>query len=193
VKSLKIKTFIIVVCSLLLISSPVVLGQEREYQIKAEFLERFTRFIKWPSDSTVSNPSSPFCLCVIGKNPYGTYLSELSSLVKIQKKQITLTEISSLDQIRPCNLLFISDSEKATLSSILAYTVDKPILTVSDSPGFAQRGVLINFYEDEGFVRFEINIRAVEKSRLRFSSRLLKLGRLVNQENAITEQKNAVF
>ncbi len=189
---MRIKWLAIVACSFLFFFPTFVLAQNREYKIKAEFLERFTRFIEWPADSTVSDLSSPFSICVIGKSPYGSYLEELADAVKIHKKEITLIEISSVDHAQGCNLLFISDSEKANLSAILTYTAHKPILTVSDSPGFAERGVLINFYEDAGFVRFEINTMSVQRSGLRFSSRLLKLGRLIDQETALKENPNAL-
>jgi YfiR/HmsC-like len=169
------------ICALVCLVTSVT-AEEREYQIKAEFLERFTRFIEWPDDSTVSNPSSPFSICIIGRDRYGSYLKDLAATTKIHKKKIDVKYISSLQEVDQCNLLFISDSEKAALASILAYTAEKPILTVSDAPGFAEQGVLINFYQEAEFVRFEINPLAVQKSRLRFSSRLLKLGRLVSQQ-----------
>lgn len=161
----------------------IVSSQDREYQIKAEFLERFTRFIEWPADPAVSNPSNQFILCIIGKDPFGPYLTELATAVKIQNKQILLRNIDSTKEIEPCNLLFISNSEKLNLPYILNHTRAKPILTVGDSPGFGERGVLINFYQADAFIRFEINRSAVEQSRLRFSSRLLKLGRLIDSNN----------
>jgi hypothetical protein len=175
---------------LLLFPSATGFAQDREYQIKAEFLERFTRFIEWPADSSVSDPSSPFTVCVIGENPYGTYLQDLAAVERIHKKQIEVSDISSVAQIPSCNLLFISKSEKGALTSILNLTSEKPILTVGDSPGFADRGVLINFYEDLGYVRFEINPGAVRRSGLKFSSRLLKLGRLIKTDSN-TGSKNA--
>ena len=161
----------------------IVSSQDREYQIKAEFLERFTRFIEWPADPAVSGPSNQFTLCIIGKDPFGPYLTELATAVKIQNKQILLRNIDSTKEIEACNLLFISNSEKLNLPNILNHTREKPILTVADSPGFGERGVLINFYQAEAFIRFEINRSAVEQSRLRFSSRLLKLGRLIDTDN----------
>ena len=167
-------------CLLLSFISPAF-SQSREYQIKAEFLERFTRFIEWPGGSTVSDPAKPFYICVIGKNPYGNYLKDLATVVKIRKKQIALIDIDSVEEIRTCDLLFISKSQQAALPAILEFTGTKPILTVSDTPGFAEQGVLINFYQSEGFVRFEINPGAVDRSGLKFSSRLLKLGRLIDR------------
>ncbi|HHJ53866.1 MAG TPA: YfiR family protein, partial [Caldithrix abyssi] len=51
--------------------------------------------------------------------------------------------------------------------------------TISDTPGFAKKGVMVNFYDWKGFIRFEINKKAVESSNLKFSSRLLRLARIV--------------
>ena len=171
-----------ILLSLLLFSS-VSSGQDREYQIKAEFLERFTRFVEWPPEAGISNSSGEFKICIIGKDPFGPYLTELATAVKIQNKKIVLRNIDSTRQIDSCNLLFVSQSEKLKLSHILEHTRSKPILTVGDSPGFGERGVLINFYQTDGFIRFEINRTAAERSRLRFSSRLLKLGRLIETNN----------
>jgi len=56
---------------------------------------------------------------------------------------------------------------------------DKPILTVGDTTGFAEKGVLINLYQEERLMQFEVNLPAVKRSKLTFSSKLLRLARLV--------------
>ena len=53
---------------------------------------------------------------------------------------------------------------------------------MSESEGSGERGVLINFYREEDYLRFEINRGAVSRSGLRFSSNLLRLARLVEGE-----------
>ena len=50
---------------------------------------------------------------------------------------------------------------------------------VGESDGLARRGVAINFYIADGRIRFEVNRRAAEQARLKLSSRLLRLARLV--------------
>lgn len=150
-----------------------------EYRIKAEYLERFTRFIEWPDDSPVSNPALPFTFCVAGQNPFGTYLEDLVAQSRIKDKKAKLVFLSDLSQIDACQLLFIANSEQQNLASILGMTRGKPILTIGDSPGFAAQGTLINLYREDAYIRFEVNIDAVRKSGLRFSSRLLKLARIV--------------
>ena len=54
-------------------------AQESEYQIKAIFLEQFTRFIEWPISSPVSDTTKPFIITVIGENPFGPILERTYS------------------------------------------------------------------------------------------------------------------
>lgn len=163
----------------ILLLSTALSAQPFEYKLKAEFLERFTRFIEWPTESSVSNNSKPFCICVVGENPFGPYLKQMADAVKIKGKVVEIHEMKDLEKLDLCQIVFISRSEKSILLEILKYTQNKPILTIGDTSGFAEDGVLLNFYESGGHVRFEINMNAVERSKLKFSSRLLKLARLV--------------
>ncbi len=153
-----------------------------EYRVKAEFLERFTRFIEWPPRSGSERPT--FVIGVAGQNPFGPYLQQLASERRIKGKPVEIRTITDMAQTDGCDLLFISGSERAHLPAILGITGSKPILTVSDTPGFCAAGVLINFYSANDTVHFEINEAAVEKSGLKLSSKLLKIAKLVEPEAA---------
>jgi hypothetical protein len=172
------KAVTLFVIAFLFLQSPVS-SEELEYKLKAEFIERFTRFIDWPASSSVPNSDVPFDICITGTNPLEEYLNTLSRNVKIKNKLVRVRNVT-IEKVDSCNVLFISNSEASHLSAILEKISDRPILTVSDTAGFAEKGVLINFYRSGNYVRFEINNAAVQKSGLRFSSRLLKLARLVD-------------
>ena len=155
-------------------------GQEQEYQIKAVFLEQFTRFIEWPDSSGVSDTSTPFIVAVIGESPFGSILEQTYAKQKMKNKEVEILYISTPDEIADCHLLFIPSSNKKILSEIISRTQDKPILTVSDTKGFAQEKVLINFYLSGSKTKFEINEKAVHKSGLVFSYMLLTLARIID-------------
>ena len=54
------------------------------------------------------------------------------------------------------------------------------MLTVGESPRFAERGGMIGFWvTGEGRVAFDINLQRAEQSELRMSAQLLKLARIV--------------
>jgi hypothetical protein len=174
------KVFVLLLVTFLTLQGSLT-SEEFEYKLKAEFIERFTRFIDWPARSSAHDGNGPFDICVAGTNPFGDYLAELARDVKkIKHKTVRIRYVKKDEELQTCHVLFIASSEANHLSVILDKTSDSPVLTVGDTPGFAEKGVLINFYRSGNYVRFEINNGAAHRSGLRFSSRLLKLARLVD-------------
>ncbi len=165
--------------TILLVSVNLVQAQLSEYEVKAVFLERFTRFIEWPEGSSVYDTTKPFVLGIIGKNPFDSKLEELYSTQKIKAKEVEILEIKDLNEIARCQLLFVAKSVKKDLPDILNLTRDKPILTISDTEGFAERGVFINLISDGKRIRYEINEAAVRDSNFTMSYRLLKNAKIV--------------
>ncbi len=164
---------------LALLAAPVS-GQVPEYEAKSEFLERFTRFIEWPAEPVGDAAGSPFVIGVVGRDPFGTYLDVLAASRPIKGKSVRVRRLSDFNDVAGCcHLVFVSSSEESNLKRILARTVGRPVLTVGDTPGYAEHGVLINLYQDGGRIGFEVNEEAVRKSGLRFNSKLLRLARLV--------------
>lgn len=154
--------------------------EDLEYAMKAVFLERFTRFVEWPAEYAISDTTKPFILGIVGSSRLGSILEKVYASQTIRDKHVEIRYISDLEDIVDCHLLFISRITLANLSRILAYTRGKPILTVSDTRGFAMRGVLINLNIEEDRIRFEINEGAVHESGLYMSYHLLKLAKIVN-------------
>ena len=155
-------------------------AQQSESTMKAVFLEHFTRFIEWPESSNVADPSSPFFIGVIGENPIELILDQIYAEQNIKNKKVEILHFSTVDEICDCHILFIPSSSKERLPEILLYTKEKPILTVSDTKGFAEKGVHINFYLAGDKIKFEINEGAVHEAGLIMSYRLLSLARIVN-------------
>jgi hypothetical protein len=150
--------------------------------VKAEFIERISRLVDWPEQSFASS-ESPMALCLIGDDPFGDYLLKMSKARTIQGRRITLTHVSDLGRLGMCNVVFVARSEDKRLDKILEQTSGRPILTVADTTGFAERGVLVNFYlSDQQKVRFEVNVGAVNRSGLHISSKILRVARLVGKK-----------
>lgn len=157
-------------------------AQASEYRLKAVFLERFTRFIEWPEKTSISDTSKPFVIKIIGKNPFGDVLKAIYSRTKIKNKPVKIYYISSVEEIKDCQILFIAASMENSLEQILKYTNEKPILTIGDCQGFGQRGVIINFFILNNKVRFEINEKTLNQSRLYLSYLLLNVATVIKGE-----------
>jgi hypothetical protein len=78
------------------------------------------------------------------------------------------------DQIWGCHALFLARSAAGDLDAILSITRTRPILTVSDTPGFDRRGDQITLFLHEGKIRFAINREGLERRGLSASFRLLE-------------------
>jgi hypothetical protein len=76
-------------------------------------------------------------------------------------------------------MLFISDSEKDNLSQILETVKGTPTLTIGDTKGFAQQGIMINFVMEQNKVGFEINTESARRAKIIISSKLLKLAKTI--------------
>jgi hypothetical protein len=144
--------------------------------LQAEYIERFPQFIEWPADSSVSDTSAPFVIGVYGSSDIFEALERIASRTQIKGKTVEVRKITSLGAISSCQILFISTSERDQLSAILSQARRKPILTISAAPGFARRGVAINFTLEGSALRFEINESAATDNGLRLSPNLLALG-----------------
>jgi hypothetical protein len=147
-----------------------------EYQIKAEFIERFTRFIEWPA--APSQPQSePFVIGIIGRDPFNGYLEAIARARTIKGRPVRIRHLAGLDAIGSCQILFISSSEKGSFDEIVARARKYPVLTIGDSPGALSSGVMINLYTADNKVRFEINEQQLSKAGFAASAQLLKLAR----------------
>ena len=157
-------------------------GQSREALIKAGFIEKFTHFVQWPDEAVSNDSSGSFVISVIGENTFGSTLEELFSKVEINNKQVEVEFISSAENIGQSMILFVSGSERRNLNEILNYTSGKPILTISDSEGFGEKGVLINMFTEGDYIRYEVNQRALNKSGLKVSSLLLNYAVIIKSD-----------
>lgn len=169
-------TLFILVIALLFAFRNYSIAQNREYLIKAAYIEKFTRFIEWPANSL----NGEFVITILGKDPFDGALEEIAGKYKIKNLPVKIKYISDISEIEKCNILFISQNKKNTLSEIFYYTKDKPILTLSETEYYGEKGVHINFYyTDKGTIHFEVNPAKLKKSGLNVDMYLLELGKII--------------
>ena len=150
-----------------------------EYTVKAVFFERFARFVTWPDGLGMDDNSKSFVITVIGKNPFSSILEKLYAKRKIKDKKVEIRYIEKPEEIKTCHILFISDSMKNQLESILEITEKLPILTIGDTEGFAENRVHINLYTETQEYPFEINAGATRESGLEMDYVLLNMAKII--------------
>lgn len=174
----RLKILLITMLAMACVLCPALAQQEvSEYQIKAAFLYNFAKFVDWPACNACPD-SDTFFIGILGKDPFGEEIRTIAGKTVKGKTLVVLTA-ETLDELKSCQVIFIGTTVQKDLAAVLHHLQKRPVLTVGDTPGFAEAGVMINLYTVDNKVRFEINPAAAEQSGLKISSQLLKLARIV--------------
>jgi len=154
-----------------------------EYAVKAAFLYQFTRFVEWPP-SAFPDAEAPLVVGILGQDPFGDHLRVATQGRTADGRPIVVRHVRHGEQLRQCHVLFVSASEEGRIPDVLRTVGTAGVLTVGDSPGFAEAGGTMNFVIEAARVKLEVNMRAAERARVRISSKLLTLARIVDRSGA---------
>lgn len=171
------QTFFILLLALGLFPANAHLQESREYLLKAAFLYNFAKFVEWPADS-FKNESAPIHLVILGPDPFGSALETIREK-SVKGRKLVIKRISRIENLEDCHLLFISASEKSQIRAILNTLRGNSILTISDLEKFTHLGGIIGLITLDNKIRFEINLEVAQRNRLKISSELLELAKIV--------------
>jgi hypothetical protein len=148
-----------------------------EYEVKAEFIKRFTDFVEWPSEAFASD-SAAFQLCTLGEGPLRARLAANLGNGRVKGgRRVAVRALKSATEAGGCHILYIAPSERAEAGRIVRDLGRAPILTIGDTAGLGKMGVLINMFVEGAHIRFAINAAASKAIGLNVSVKLLVLAR----------------
>jgi hypothetical protein len=154
----------------------------REYQLKAVFLEGFTKFVAWP-DNTFAKPNTLLRICVLGEHPFGNALDIAVANTNKRKRKGRHREVQYLNGIKHvagCHVLYVSRSDRYRRAAVLDYVLPYPLLTVSDMEGFVINGGMIQLYTRRNKVRFFIDPQTIRDTGLEPHGNLLRIADIVS-------------
>ena len=145
--------------------------------LKAAFLFNFVKFADW-------NGVQPetLVLCVANDDQIGAALADSVRGQAITGHGLEVRRLNSDNSLSGCHLLYVPAADaRQMLAKIIKSS--EPMLTVSDAPGFAQSGGMIELFQESGRMRFAINVDTAQRTGVRLSSRLLDLARIVRTDH----------
>jgi YfiR/HmsC-like len=165
---------------LLLLSGPHLSCAQTvsEYQVKAAYVYNFSKFVEWPAQAFPSS-AAPITLCVLNDPAFE---SELNPIVKgkiVAGRTLTVVPVQNGEQARRCQILFIDSSQDRQSRQIIDALRNSSVLTVGESPGFVEKGGIINFVLQDDRVQLQVNHKAATRAGLHISSRLLSVAKRV--------------
>jgi hypothetical protein len=146
-------------------------------QVKAAFLYNFAKFAEWPASA------QPLTMCIVGDTRVARELVKTVQDKRLDGRALEVKAIGSDAPMLACDVLFVSESEARRAAPVLVALRTLPVLTVSDSPGFARTNGIIELVVERERMHFAINTDAAARAGIRLSSRLLGLARIVRDEH----------
>ncbi len=157
-------------------AAPAHAQVSREAELKGKLVGVLGRFdapdplIKWPAPKAPS-ATNPLKIGILGGDPFvdNTGVNHLKR--RLPKAEIL--RFATAEEFMDCHILFVSKS--TDLKKALAKTRNNPILVVSESPGQAKEGSVVNFMFDQNTntIRMEINPKTASRLKLSINRDLL--------------------
>jgi hypothetical protein len=159
----------------LLLFSLAADAEELRDKVVAAFVVNFIKFAEWPN----LPEGAPINLCVAANPGIFSILGNFSGKTVIGHR-LHVADLKT-SQLHRCQALFIGQTHASEQDCEGMQTASQ-LLSVSDIPDFAGRCGMIGLYEENGLLRFEVNLDNVERSGIRLSSRLLRLARILRED-----------
>jgi hypothetical protein len=153
-------------------------AEDLEARVKAAFVPKLASFVNWPTNA-FEDTNSPLVIGILGEDIFGEQFDADLKAVAIHGRSVVVQRFKNEVPTTPVHLLFVSASAGPRWAAIRRALAERPMLTLSDVPGFAKDGGMINFTKSEGKLRFEINLEAAKAAGLQISSRLLQVSTVV--------------
>jgi len=148
----------------------------KEADLKAAYIYNFARYTKWEG---LGEKRNQFVICVHKESDL------LKSLKKLEKKKMKGMQIKVIvvgegkNCLRSCHVVILPKLHRKRLEALVKKAVASNVLSVSDTEGYAQKGVTINLKKVSNKMTFEVNLDQVRHSKLKISSNLLKMATIV--------------
>jgi hypothetical protein len=149
-----------------------------EYDVKAALVYNFLKFVEWPTQAGTTNEMP---LCILGSIPVPGPFNALQGQ-EIRGKKLVVIHLGQHDDLAGCQVIFLAGSYARSVGDVLRTVRGRAILTVGDTEGYAEKGIMINMFLEKKRVRFEINADQARLSGIRISVKLMRLANTVYGE-----------
>jgi hypothetical protein len=140
--------------------------------MEAEFVFNLAKFIEWRRNS-FADSIAPFVVSVLGDEELRTNLTLRSAGKTVNGRSLRIQKLVHGQDPRGCHILFIGSSEQRESATVLQVLRATRILTIGDTENFIRQGGAVRFFMENDRMRFEINLDATARAKLKVSAKLL--------------------
>lgn len=143
-------------------------ANEQEEALRGVVLQKINQFISFDQSS------NEFIICVYKNQILADTLKELYKSRKYNNLPISIKHVSSLGDVKSCNVLFMDNSNKADIQ-MLNQQAKRNFISVTNDEEKLDDGYSIAIFIKNGKVNFSINQPIINNAGLRVDYRLLKV------------------
>jgi hypothetical protein len=152
-----------------------------EHKLRATMLLQVMRFVEWP----VRAESESFRVCVLGGHQFAKALRAVSRDETIEGRLVLVTDSERVADLAHCDISFVETASEREKQAIVESKLETGRMVASSVAGFTERGAMLGLVAQDRRIVIEINREASERAGLRFSSKLLRLARLVRTRGSL--------
>ena len=145
--------------------------------LTSAFLFNFAKFTDWPE--TALPVAAPLVICVLGDPAAAASLEQSSRNQLLDGHRIVVWQGLGEGPVQSCHVLFIGAAVERQLRGLLDSVKNTPVLTVGESPTFAENGGSVQLFRENDRMRFAVNIDTIQRQKLHLRAQLLSLAKLV--------------
>lgn len=146
--------------------------------LKTAYVYNFAKFVRWPEGAPAGD--SALSLCVAGSDDLADALVRLRGRL-VRGRPLTVQYLNGGQVPRHCQMLYVAASVQPYLADLLQPVRGQPVLTISELPGFARSGGVIELYREGSRLRFIINLGVARAAGLEVQPGLLGLAVVIGQ------------
>jgi hypothetical protein len=144
--------------------------------VKAAYLYRFASYVEWPDRPA----DAPFVFGVYGAPDVTVHLERLTTGMRIRGRSAQVRAVHGPADLQGLHVLYVGPRWFRGSQGLRRASARQPILLVTDHDDGIAGGAVINFFETERNVRFEISLQAADRGGLRIDSALLSVAARVD-------------
>ena len=160
------------------LSTPVLAAPAGSTDL-AEFIVNIARYANWPADPSRLG----LTLCYSHGGALAPMAIAFDPALTIKGQPLAVRQITSPAQTAGCNMLWINSDARPAPRQWLTTLLDRPVLTLSNYADFTADGGVIGAYRIGDDWRFEINLEALQRSRITIAAAALRLSQRPGKAN----------
>lgn len=150
-------------------------GVATEQSVRAAMVFNFLKFADFPGDGIGKPPTLQ--LCVAARDARQAEALAALSGRKVGGRKLSVVEFTA--RSNDCQVFYVDSRQR--WNAVAEQPALRQTLTISNYPGFARDGGMIEIDVQNDGARFDINLTETKRASLHFSPQMLRLARQIHE------------